>query len=127
MPMFRLLGGVRDMSMPSTTTEPASGTSNPAAMRSAVVLPQPLGPSSVTSSPAVSSRSRCASAVVEPNRFCTPLNSSVAMRSLLAPRLVDGHAYRADRHAHPSGRTLVLPGPSREQGEQGQQQRGGED
>jgi hypothetical protein len=79
--MLRLLGGVRDMSIPSTTTDPASGTSNPAAMRNAVVLPHPLGPSSVTSSPAARSRSSPASAVLEPKRFCTPLNASVAIRA----------------------------------------------
>ena len=65
--------------MPSTMTDPVSGTSKPAAMRRAVVLPQPLGPSSVTSSPAFSSRSSPASASVDPKRFWTPLNSSVAI------------------------------------------------
>ena len=42
--MWRLLGGVSDWSTPSTRTTPRSGHSKPAAMRSAVVFPQPLGP-----------------------------------------------------------------------------------
>ena len=39
------------MSLPSTVTEPESAVSNPARMRSAVVLPQPDGPSRATNSP----------------------------------------------------------------------------
>ncbi len=51
MPMSRLFGGVRVRSFPSTTICPESGWSKPATRRSAVVLPQPLGPSSETNSP----------------------------------------------------------------------------
>ena len=39
------------MSSPSTSTSPESGCSNPASTRSAVVLPQPDGPSRARSSP----------------------------------------------------------------------------
>ena len=45
MPMLRLWAGVRVMSEPPTSTAPESANSKPAAMRSAVVLPQPEGPS----------------------------------------------------------------------------------
>ena len=40
-----------ETSLPSTSTSPVSAVSNPATIRSAVVLPQPDGPSSATSSP----------------------------------------------------------------------------
>ena len=66
MPMSRLLGGVRVMSLPSTTIRPESGWSKPATRRSAVVLPQPLGPSSETNSPVSSARSIPCSAVTGP-------------------------------------------------------------
>ena len=51
MPMSRLLAGTSVMSLPSTRTRPPSRRSRPASTRSAVVLPQPEGPSSATSSP----------------------------------------------------------------------------
>src|SRR5690349_19874165 len=58
MPMSRLAGGTGAMSLPSTVTVPPSAVSNPARIRSAVVLPQPEAPSSATSSPgAISSDS----------------------------------------------------------------------
>src|SRR6266568_7120083 len=41
MPMSRLAAGTGEMSLPFTVTEPASAISNPASIRSAVVLPQP--------------------------------------------------------------------------------------
>jgi hypothetical protein len=50
-PMSRLLAGTRVMSSPPTSTRPASAVSRPARIRSAVVLPQPDGPSSETNSP----------------------------------------------------------------------------
>ena len=51
MPMFRLCAGMCEMSSPSTRSTPESAHSNPAAMRSAVVFPHPLGPRRLTSSP----------------------------------------------------------------------------
>src|ERR1700750_2899413 len=51
MPMSRRAAGTDEMSLPSTRTDPVSAVSNPATMRSAVVLPQPDGPSRATSSP----------------------------------------------------------------------------
>ena len=51
MPMSRLLGGTFVRSLPSTTIAPPSGRSKPATRRSAVVLPQPDGPSSERNSP----------------------------------------------------------------------------
>ena len=51
MPMSRRSAGMPETSLPSTVTAPVSAVSKPARMRSAVVLPQPDGPSSATSSP----------------------------------------------------------------------------
>ena len=48
-------------------TVPLSARSNPAAMRSAVVLPQPLGPRRLISSPGWTSRSIASSATFAPN------------------------------------------------------------
>ena len=48
----------RPTSSPASSTVPASGRSKPAMRRSVVVLPQPLGPSSASNSPARTSRSR---------------------------------------------------------------------
>ena len=55
--MFRRCGGVPTTLRSSTRIAPESGCSNPAAMRSAVVLPHPDGPSRLTSSPGSIARS----------------------------------------------------------------------
>ena len=53
-----LVAGMRVMSLPSTRIRPESSSSSPASARSAVVFPQPEGPSRATSSPgAISSDS----------------------------------------------------------------------
>ncbi len=49
--MLRWLGSISLIVLPSSTMRPPVGNSKPAIMRSVVVLPQPLGPSSVTNSP----------------------------------------------------------------------------
>jgi hypothetical protein len=51
MPALRFHGGRAVTSWPSRHTRPAVGAMKPAIMRSVVVLPQPLGPSSTTNSP----------------------------------------------------------------------------
>ena len=48
---WRLYGGVLETSLPSSSTRPYDGCSNPAIIRSMVVLPQPDGPSSEKNSP----------------------------------------------------------------------------
>ena len=78
MPMSRLLGGLFVMSLPSTTICPESGWSKPATSRSAVVLPQPLGPSSETNSPVSSERSIPWSAVTGPKERHSSLSSTWA-------------------------------------------------
>ncbi len=56
------------MLRPSTSTSPAIGRWNPATIFSSVVLPQPLGPSSDTSSPGRMSSVMSLAAVTAPNR-----------------------------------------------------------
>ena len=67
MPMSRRAAGTDEMSLPSIRTEPVSAVSKPATMRSAVVLPQPDGPSSATSSPGAISMDSPSRARVAPN------------------------------------------------------------
>ena len=76
MPMSRREAGTEEMSLPSTRTDPVSADSKPATMRRAVVLPQPDGPSSATSSPGAISMDSPSRARVVPNvrlrsRSCT--------------------------------------------------------
>src|SRR5436190_1854967 len=56
--MLRRLGGCRSMRSPSRKIPPSVGVSNPAMQRNVVVLPQPLGPSSETNSPAATLKER---------------------------------------------------------------------
>src|SRR4051812_44679519 len=51
MAILRFAGATSFILTPSNSTSPAVGVSSPAMIRSVVVLPQPLGPSSVTNSP----------------------------------------------------------------------------
>ena len=73
----------RSTSSPSKRTAPASGTSSPAMMRSSVVLPEPDGPSSATSSPAGTSRLTSSSAVNAPNALARRLDLDAHVRPLL--------------------------------------------
>ena len=57
------------MSAPSSTIRPDVGFSNPAIMRSVVVLPHPDGPSSEKNSPAAISSRRRSTAVTSPKVF----------------------------------------------------------
>ena len=65
-PMFRLRGGSQVTSWSSNQMRPLVGSMSPAIIRRVVVLPQPEGPSSVTSSPSATSRSKSWTATVEP-------------------------------------------------------------
>jgi hypothetical protein len=58
---------VRVVSSPKKRTVPLSAVSRPAMMRSSVVLPDPDGPSSATSSPVPTSSVTFRSAANEPN------------------------------------------------------------
>ena len=91
MPMSRLAAGTAETSLPSTRTSPASACSKPATIRSAVVLPQPDGPSRATSSPGAMSSDMLSSARTVPNARVTsrsdtlvPAASDVAVITLVA-------------------------------------------
>ena len=62
MPIRRCSGSTHEplpaTSRPPIATRPASGRSKPATTRSSVVLPEPLGPSSATSSPCADAQAR---------------------------------------------------------------------
>src|ERR1051325_11579678 len=67
----RLFAGTVVTSLPWSTILPSSGRSNPATIRSVVVLPQPLGPSSEKNSPSAISRETSSTAPTPPKRFVT--------------------------------------------------------
>src|ERR1041384_1776876 len=67
-------------SSPWSRMRPSSGTSKPAIIRSVVVLPQPLGPSSEKNSPSRIARLTSLTAAALPKRLLTP-SSSIATRS----------------------------------------------
>ncbi len=69
MPMLRWFGRRATISLPSILMRPVEGVSNPATMRSTVVLPQPDGPSSDTNSPFWMSRLKSFTTRVAPKDF----------------------------------------------------------
>ena len=66
MPTLRRSAGIAVMASPSTSTLPVVGNTNPAMIRSSVVLPHPLGPSSAISSPGWMAKLMSASARTSP-------------------------------------------------------------
>ena len=68
------------MSSPLITMVPVVGVSNPAIMRSVVVLPQPLGPRNETNSPRGTSRLKSSTAAVS----LKVLEMSVSVRNDMA-------------------------------------------
>ena len=62
--MSRSFGGTSFTTWPSIRTAPEVIDSRPAIIRSAVVLPQPDGPTKTTNSPAATSSSRSLTALV---------------------------------------------------------------
>src|SRR6185369_9428392 len=88
MPKWRFSGGSAVTSSPPTRILPRSGVSKPAIRRSAVVLPLPLGPSSASTSPALTSRDRPRRTAWEPKLLSSPsriknggMRSARSMRS----------------------------------------------
>src|SRR6266446_3990287 len=76
MPISRLAGGTVVMSSPSTRTRPPSGLSKPATTFNSVVLPEPLGPRMVKSSPEAMSSDTPSSATTSPKRRVSPSTRS---------------------------------------------------
>ena len=100
MPMSRLAAGMPETSLPSTSTSPVSAVSNPATIRSAVVLPQPDGPSSATSSPGAISSDIPSSALDAPKaRVSSRSDTLVPSRAPAAgpPAATAGRADRSGR------------------------------
>src|SRR5438034_8075275 len=75
------------MSRPPRRIPPAVGTMNPAIMRNVVVLPQPDGPSSTTSSPCAISRSTPATARTSPYVLVSAVSCRRAIGSKHARQL----------------------------------------
>src|SRR5580693_628533 len=74
--MYRCLGSRSLTARPSMLIVPEVTSSRPATIRNAVVLPQPEGPTSTSSSPSPTSRSSALTAVVpSANRLVTDLSS----------------------------------------------------
>src|ERR1044072_3275227 len=72
MPISRRAGGRAVISSPPTFTDPPSGVSKPATTFSNVVLPEPLGPRIVSSSPCATWSETRSSATTSPKRLPTP-------------------------------------------------------
>src|SRR2546423_10305519 len=110
MPMLRARGGTStpcagaETSAPPMRISPALGCSSPATQRRVVVLPQPEGPSSVTISPAATSKSMPATAatvsVLPAKIFVSPSTRIIANLDLRADAEppTDHPGDRAERH-----------------------------
>src|SRR5262245_20807788 len=71
MPMSRWFGGTCSTCLPASRRLPLVGSSKPAIIISVVVLPEPLGPSSETNSPACTSSEASITACTDPKRLET--------------------------------------------------------
>src|SRR5262249_9397457 len=120
MPRLRRCGGTNTPPATSTTgrspirMRPAFAFSSPATQRSVVVLPQPEGPSSVTISPAATSKSMPATAatvsVLPAKVFVSPSTRIIAHLDLLADaEAAADHPgdrtehHQQEEHDHPKG------------------------
>src|SRR5882757_4173248 len=103
MPMLRRCTGMWVTREPPISTSPSVGSTRPVIMRNVVVLPQPLGPSSATNSPAPMRSVTPSTAVLVPNTFVKPeMARSVALSATasapedLVELVQDGAALRVD-------------------------------
>src|SRR5437867_94677 len=137
--MLRRYGGRSMIEAPATRMSPCVGSSKPAIMRSVVVLPEPLGPSSVRKVPPSTANDTSSTTRVPPNALVSRRTSSGApwiLNLVLDPvtRLDADHHFqlaaldgachrRLQRHARhrPHGRRL----PHRQQPPQPHTRRGG--
>ena len=108
----RLCGGTRVTSLPSSTTRPSVGRMKPARMRRSVVLPQPEGPSSVTSSPSRISSETSSSAVdLARSGGVTPCDLEPGARRSPPSRLREERADVAPARRAPPGPRRRTPRP----------------
>src|SRR5882724_6840867 len=104
MPRLRRCGGTKVPTATSTTVRspiemrPPSGFSRPATQRNVVVLPQPEGPSSVTISPAPTSKSIAATAVTTSRLAVNVLVSPSTRIIALLASILFLHAEAATYH-----------------------------
>ena len=77
--MSRSRGATRLTTRPPMRISPAPTDSSPASIRSAVVLPEPDGPTTTSNSPSATSSVRSRTASTSPNRFDTPSNETGAI------------------------------------------------
>src|SRR5262249_23483589 len=90
-PRLATLCGARPaMSRPITRTEPSIASSRPEIVNSVVVLPAPFGPSSATTSPGCTSRSRSRTPAMLLYPAWMPLSSMSGVVSLMRGLLCDG-------------------------------------
>src|SRR6266446_6945014 len=111
------------MDSPAISMTPSSGSSKPEIRRNVVVLPQPLGPSSETISPAPTLKVTLSTAVTAPNRFMTLRNSMTvsvagAMCFPMNERRLTDRSVEADE---------FLENDDQPQGHQHEHDRGGRD
>src|SRR5437879_3858591 len=85
----RRFAGTEVTSRPCRTIRPSSGASKPAIIRSVVVLPQPLGPSSEKNSPSAIGKLTSSTAPTPPKRLLTPSRAIATDRSSAIRRVYD--------------------------------------
>src|SRR6266542_6202792 len=84
----RTLSGSAATSKPATVAVPPSGSSSVVRIRTAVVLPAPLGPSNPRIVPRGTAKSSPSSAVTFPNRFTSPDVRIISVMRLLSSSVV---------------------------------------
>src|SRR6266446_3061784 len=85
--MSRLNGGSAPIGAPAMRMSPELGGSNPAIIRSVVVLPEPEAPSKVRNSPPAISSVRSSTAAKSPKRFERCRNSRIGSRNVSCRRV----------------------------------------
>src|SRR5215207_4739480 len=90
------------MSHPSNRTFPASGVSSPVTRLKTVVLPAPLGPMMLTSSPSATVSAKSLTAVTPPKRRVRPVSSSSAVIASHGPE----QALRAEADEQQEGNSV---------------------
>src|SRR6185312_6448960 len=98
MPKLRRLGATKTplseekTTCPPTSISPCRGRSSPAIERSVVVLPQPLGPSRVNSSPSgTSNDTSCAALTAAPRSLAYSVNSARTLSTVRTSPAIAHH------------------------------------
>src|SRR5689334_18550770 len=118
MPTLRWFGRSAVTSLPSIRIAPEVGLSNPATIRSTVVLPQPEGPRSDRNSPPSMPRLNPLTTTLTPNCLRTSL---ISRKAMLTPRPTSGLALQLPRL--PEHIDQAHAGPGNQEGDDGQRRR----